>query len=410
LKTFIVLQNVMTFRVNWANLYDPEAHRLVLIARRDVLAALAAGQERYFDQVFALDDFSLETVLAKVLALIAANDGSEVRLITNDEYALGLAATLRERLGLAGDTVERIRPFIDKVAMKAKLSQGTLRLPKYVAFDPRLYRDDPDYERRIAAHLGFPIFAKPVNLSGSQATGKLENMQGLASWCAENRDRPDLELDEFVTGTLYHCDSLLRNGEVLSTLVSRCVYPCFDFLAGKSTGSMVLPKDHPDHARLAAFTREALTQLAPLPNCVAHLEVFGNRTGELVFLEVAARSPGGMVPQTYEKYTGVNIEENHFRLQMSLTPKAMVKAGPYAAWLWYPNSEGVVTEFRRPDIRSACEWKWNVKVGDRLAQPASLRDYAAQVLLWNDDYQELERDFASLSEARPYFTAPLAEV
>jgi hypothetical protein len=414
-KIFFVLQDVASFRIDWRSLYDPERHRLVLVASTPRFAAAdASGQARYFERVVRTDDFTVDGLSALVGGLLielGVTDLDAVGIVTHDEYSLAVAAQLRERLGIAGATYDDVRSFVDKIEMKRGLAGKGIRLPRHLAFAPDAYAADPDaYVARVVAQLALPIFAKPTNESGTVGGTRLDNWCDLDAWCRARLADPDdphaYELDEFVSGTLYHCDSFIRSGRILHTEVSRYAHPCYDYLEGKICSSTTLPCEGTEFRRLAAFAREVLEALPAVPaDTVTHLEVFEKGDGELVFLEIAARAPAAMVPYTYAKRLGVNIEEAHFRLQMGLLDELELNRGPHAAWAYFPHRAGVVADLHEPRLRSEFEFTAKVGVGDLLADPDDIRDFACSVMLWNDDYDVLCEDLAYLDRFEPYSLA-----
>lgn len=412
MKTFIVLQNVATFRIHWSCLSNPEAYRLILITSGANYERLVASkQEHYFDRVIRTDDFTFEHLLSlsqQVLSDFGVTDLREVRIVTHDEYSLAVAARLREALGIEGAKPEEVRRFVNKVEMKRALAEQGIRMPKYVPWDPERYRADPSaYIDSLERTLGLPIFVKPINESGSVGTARLETRRELVEWCESHLADPHYEMDEWIEGTLYHCDSITRDGRLLYTHVCEYAHPCYDYLSGKICATITLPRDSEEFQQLADFTRRVLSAIGPMPrDTVTHLEVFRKANGELVFLEIAARAPAALVPFMYEKHLGLNIEEAHFRLHMGLLDDLNITYGPYSAFVYFPHRKGVVTALHQPVLRSQAIVTWKIQVGDHLDNPDNIRDAACTLLLWNDDYAELRRDFDYLDTFNPYSLAP----
>lgn len=402
MKTFLVLQHVASFRIDWRSLYQPEAYRLILIVSSpNYERLLATQQQQYFDRVIRTDDFSLEhltAVSSQTLDELGVTDRDSVRVVTHDEYSLDVAARLREALGVAGARPLELRSFVNKVEMKRALAGKGIRVPQHLAWEPTSYQRDPGgYVAHAAATLGFPIFAKPVDESGSVGTARLETRADLDAWCAAHLDDVGYELDEWISGTLFHCDSIIQDGRIRYTHVCEYAHPCYDYLSGKICASITLPRESETFQELAAFTESVLMAIGPMPrDTVTHLEVFRTAQGELVFLEIAARAPAAMMPFVYERHLGVNIEEAHFRLHMGILDDLTIADGPYGAWAYFPHRTGTVTALHQPQLASPHEITWKIKVGDRFNDPENIRDTACIVLLWNDDYATLRRDFAAL--------------
>ena len=58
MKTFIVLQKIVSFRVNWHTLYNPYSYQLVLIVHEPTLSKLAEDQKSCFAQIHPLAHFN----------------------------------------------------------------------------------------------------------------------------------------------------------------------------------------------------------------------------------------------------------------------------------------------------------------------------------------------------------------
>lgn len=407
MRTYFVIQNIASFRIDWRCLYRPDEYRLVLITSEVHHARLqAAGQFAYFDRVVKAESFLAEDLTATLRGLMHELGVSpdQVRVACHDEYTLAAAAAAREALDIPGARLDEVRRFVNKLEMKAALVDRGVRVPRHVAWDGARYAQAPDATlAEIEAALGYPMFVKPVNESGSVGTARLETRAEIAAWCEQHRDATGYEIDEWITGKLYHCDSIIRGGRVLYTQLSEYAHPCYEYLQGKICASITLPENDPIHARLTRFTSDVLDALRPIPSdSVTHLEVFRTPADELVFLEIAARAPAALVPFTYARYLGWNIEEVHFRLQMGLLDNFVPKFGPYAAWVYYPQRTGTVVGVTKPALRSTFLDSWNIKAGDIMSSPANIREAAMSMQLWNDDYQALRADFEALDRFEPF--------
>jgi hypothetical protein len=411
MQTFIVIQNVAGFRVDWRNLHDPQRYRLTLIvssAKHERL--VAERQDRYFEHIVVLDDFTVEqltTASHTILEALDVRDLADVRILTHDEYSLGVTALLRERLGIDGARYEAVRTFIDKLEMKRVMEGAGIPVPRHLRFCPTDYLEDRvGYVERAGRRFSYPIFAKPVDESGSVGTARLDTAEELDSWCRRHLEGGIYELDEFISGKLYHCDSIVRGGRVLYTHVCEYAHPCFDYLDGAICASVTLPRESETFDRLARFADRVLAAIPVMPaDTVTHLEVFEDTTGELIFLEIAARAPAAMLPYVYDIHLGLNIEEVHFRLQMGRLDEVTPSRGPYAAWAYFPRRRGTVTELHAPVLHSHSEVRFAVRPQDVLGDPTDIRDFACQVLLWNTNYAELRRDLAELDRFCPYTLA-----
>lgn len=169
-------------------------------------------------------------------------------------------------------------------------------------------------------------------------------------------------------------------------------------MSGKITGSITLDENDPVIQPILSLNQKVLAALQPLPNCVVHLELFRRTNGELVFLEIACRAPGGMIVQMHHKHCHINFEQAHFSMQMGLPfDLTQHNQGPYCAWAWFPLVEGTIRGFQSLPIQSHHQIVWKIKVGETYSAAKSLIDYGGSIILWNEDYAELRRDFNYLA-------------
>lgn len=414
MKHYIFLQNVFGIRVD-LNLLKSDGCLFYLIASASVLGRLSDQQKSHFSSISQLI-FTDENLEREVASLIEKFDiaTDELLIVTNDEFSLAEAAKLREIFSIEGPRLAQIELFLDKLKMKERVTMSGLRIPKYLSFNPVEYVQDPEsYIDKIIEILGTTqICAKPIDSSASQQVFKLGTRDDLVRWCQSYSEVTNFELDEFIEGELYHVDSLVSNGEILDVQVCMNTNPCADFMEGGTFGSRVLTPEAEIYQSLVQFNQSVLTALTPIPDGATHHEVFCTAKGELIFLEIAARVSGGLVPEMYEKYAGFNVEESHYRLQMQLPllrlPISVNERTTVAGWMWYPNVLGEVVALNTELlVQSPYALQHIVKPGNRLLAPKSLADRAATLFIYSNDPQQLERDFDLAKRFKPIAVNPI---
>lgn len=410
----IVVQRVAGFRIDPRVLRRPE-RCLILIstpAKREYLER--TGVDGAFDEIVVIDqDFDGDLLSSTIRKIIKATDARNVVIMCHDEYALLAAAEARIALGIEGARPPQVAPFVDKVAMKRAVEAAGVRVPRYTIFDAARYLAEGDeYLDMFADVVGFPAFVKPTGESGSVGAQKLDSRADLDQWAALTEDRPatgntvQYEVDEFITGTLYHVDTLIDGGQICYVRVNRYLLPMADYADGHICGSYTLSEEDPIYERLVEFNALVIDAFREKPESGAiHHEVFETKTGELVFLEIAARAPAALIPQTGRIRWGVDIEECHFRLQRGDEVDLNCDfRGAYAGWIFFPKVDGVVADIQRPQVDSSLIWIPNVEVGQSISRCADVRDYAAATIIWNIDYDSLLSDLDKLTSFQPIKT------
>ncbi len=407
----IVVQNVASFRIDPAQLRR-DGRRLALItspANHERL--IKRGQRAAVDELRVVADFSpaaLADVVEDLRAPLASTAHGRIRLLCHDEYSLASVAEVRAMLDITGATPEQMSPFVDKLVMKEAVGATGVRLPKHRRWNQGAYLSEPfKYASRLGTELGWPLFVKPLDESGSVGTARLDTPEQLHVWARRHGGTRKFEVDEYLDGILYHVDSVVIDGRIVFAQANEYLFPCYDYLSGRVCSTYTLAESDPMWAPLLEFNATVLNGLGDRKpaNTVTHHEIFCLADGELVFLEIAARAPAALVPYVYEKHRGFNIELAHFQVQMEESPRFGPVRGPYAGFVYFPRRHGQVTALNAPELDSEHEVTWLVAPGELMTEPEDIREAAATVLLWNDDPARLRADLDRLTTHRAFDVA-----
>ncbi|MCF5826808.1 ATP-grasp domain-containing protein, partial [Pseudomonas syringae] len=237
-------------------------------------------------------------------------DSSAIRIFCQEECHVELAALLREEFGIEGDTLEVVSNFRDKVRMKGAVNSKGIRIPAFAKLDQaRLARDPEGYYTELCAAFGLPLVIKPVNSAGSFEVSIVHDKAGFLT----TRDQItaslfhfEYEVDEFINGQMFQCDSFVVDGEVRYCGLLELGCTNFDFVQGKPL-SVIPVLDPALKSRLEAFNRDVIAALN-FRNGSTHHELFvDHASGEPIFLEIAARVPGGIGVPYHEKNSDINL-------------------------------------------------------------------------------------------------------
>jgi biotin carboxylase len=343
MKNIIVVQNSVAFSVDFCKILSEFPCKLYLIVNPKSLEKLQErGQAILFEQIYPIENFDFNILLPIMDEILKKVNKQKTNIVTNSERCVALCAQLRDHYGIVGDTFDCAERFTNKLRMKAVLSAANIRLPRHLAFDANTYLQDKElYLQQAIAVLGLPIFAKPIQDANSHSTAKLHHLQELKQWC-DAYIVGNFELDEFIEGTLFHCDSLIQRGNIIYTQVCEYTHPCYSFMEQKPLGSITLPEDHPDAIQIREFNQKILKVLGYSNSGATHLELFKKPNGELIFLEVAARAGGGMIPKVYQHHLRLDLFATHFLLQINENYMPRITQGPYACWVWFPLPGGIL--------------------------------------------------------------------
>ncbi|QLB39647.1 MULTISPECIES: acetyl-CoA carboxylase biotin carboxylase subunit family protein [Mannheimia] len=393
MKLMIVLQDLVIFRSNWANLVSEDQHILLITSNTGLLSL--GSNKPYFNNIIVAEPYLFENISQNLSDFLSTHSYSldNIRILCNDEYLLPLAARVRDNFNIIGDKLIDILKFTNKITMKEKIADQ-IKLPKYIQHTSQKYHSLESYLTEIINYLSLPIIAKPTNLAACDGVVKITYKEELEKWLLENKESENYELDEYVDGTLYHIDSIIQDNKVLSVFIGQYSSPVAEFLMGKPNGTILLSYEDKDYLKLIKFNQSVLNAMGNLPNCVTHLEVFINDKGEAIFLEIAARAAGGMIPQMYQKAFNIHIEEIHFKLQMEKDIYIPNSLNSYVAWLWFPKKEGkYLNKSAELLINSDYTTFWDVDEETPQTEVNSIRDRIGGVMIENKDLYQLKKDF-----------------
>ena len=237
-----------------------------------------------------------------------------------DDHGLEVAALLREKLGLTGNSVAAMGLTRDKLAFRHWLRAQRFACPKYWPVPHTL---DP---ARIAAQLRYPVVVKARRLSASRgivranninefisAVYRVREIQGRAD--RESRDM-GLVVETFIPGQEYALEGLLTEGK-LNVLA---LFDKPDPLDGPyfEETIYVTPSRLPEATQTQIVAQVARAcRLAGLITGPIHAEMRINDQG-VWLLEIAARSIGGLCGRVLRYALGMSLEEMVLRHALNM--------------------------------------------------------------------------------------------
>jgi hypothetical protein len=232
---------------------------------------------------WADEDAAIATVLGQL-------SGRNVDLVeTLWEPTMLMAARLREAIGVPGMTVDETVPFRDKGEMKRLVEAAGLRTPVSVRASTR------DGCREAAARIGYPVIIKPIAGAGAMDTHRIENDAELEAVLGGLGHVPEVSVEEFISGDEFTYDTVCAAGSIAFENV--CEYRP-NPLIGKQV-EWISPRviawrdlTHPFIADGVALGRNVIDAMG-MKSGFTHMEWYRTATGEVVFGEIGARSPGG---------------------------------------------------------------------------------------------------------------------
>ncbi|MDR3490825.1 MAG: ATP-grasp domain-containing protein [Gammaproteobacteria bacterium] len=351
----------------------------------------------YLDKIYSLNAESKDGFLAEFnfnqLCEIVENEmdqTDEVKIICTDEFNLLHAGHLRKKYNLSGNTDLDMIAFRDKVKMKDILKDAGVRVPRFQ------FLKAEDSFVGLSNAIGLPFVIKPIDSCGSFGVYIIKNEADYLKFYNESENATTkFEVEEYIEGNLYHVDSCMQNNKI--TFISANEYSCpnHDYTKGKSLGSIPLDERSDLAQSLTGFARRALIALGS-KNLINHMEIFVTNDNELVFLEVSARPPGGMINFIYPINHSINLMDMDFFMQSDLTvelPKNEKKENAF--WVMFPLMSGKINKFNTPSVKSRYELTSFRKVGDIVLPEEcnSIVGKMAHAVFYHKDKNILRQDF-----------------
>jgi biotin carboxylase len=248
----------------------------------DIRRAVAGIARRiHIDRVAALDDFDVET-----------------------------GAMLREFLQLPGFGRTVANRFRDKLAMRTTARRIGVAVPEFTGVFNN--EDVARWIERVPA----PWILKPRSSAAATGLRKVNGRDELWPALEAAGDRDGCLLEQFVTGDVYHVDSIVRNGAVVFSVASKYGRPP---MAVAHEGGVFVTRRLHDGSSEAASLLEANRALLTgfgLHDGVSHTEFISGPRGVL-FLETSARVGGAYIVDVVEAATGVHLWREWARLEIA---------------------------------------------------------------------------------------------
>ncbi len=205
------------------------------------------------------------------------------------EPCVVLAARVREALGVPGMGPHAAIGFRDKPIMKQRVLAAGLRVPRF----SRIRTKHEAYA--AAEEIGYPVCVKPIAGAGSTDTYRVGDAGELREVLAAVDHHAEINLEEFVEGEEFTYDTICVEGEpVFESVAQYHPRPLESRRCGWISPTQIVIRDPYQPALMPGIRlgRKVLRALG-MTTGFCHMEWYKRPDGEVVFGEIAARSPGG---------------------------------------------------------------------------------------------------------------------
>lgn len=263
------------------------------------------------DEVFALPSFESSDELIRSVSYLARNIDFD-RIAPLDDFDVERVARLREHLRIPGMGETTARYFRDKLAMRARARDRGLPHPRFV------HVLNHGRIARFLEEVPPPWMFKPRSEASAIGIRKLTDPNDVWRVIDELGDKQSFYLlEEMIPGDVYHIDSIVSDREVVFAECHKYQTPPFDIMHGGGLfASMTLPRDGEEAERLKEANRNLVRELGFVRG-VLHTEFIRHaESGQLYFLETAARVGGANISEMIEMATGVSLWEEWAKIEV----------------------------------------------------------------------------------------------
>lgn len=293
--------------------------QVVLITKEKMLAE--DWPRESLDDLIALPNDASPELFIHLVSLLARQTRID-RIVALEEFDVITAAKIREHFCLSGMSSATARLFRDKLAMGAKVKETGIHVPDFISL---LNHDEVrDFVERVPP----PWVIKPR--SDVSAIGIKRGLEPGDVWRTidelDRRERlrersPYYLLSQFISGDVFHVDSLVSNTKVIFAGANKYGRPPMDVAhKGGAYISHTIPRGADDEKKLFENNQKLLKALG-LETGAAHAEFIKSAAdGEFYFLEVAARVGGAYIADVLEAASGVNLWREWAKLELAERP------------------------------------------------------------------------------------------
>lgn len=364
-----------------------------------------------FDKIILLEGL-IDYERLRAIVAEHISDPEKTRIAITEYRACMLAARLREEFGIPGSRTADVLRFIDKGVMKKRAIDNGIRVPKYVIYDREAYLSSPEqYIASLERDIGYPIFIKPTCETACQNVFDVGDKSQLISALTQMATLDiELEIDECIQGTLFSLQGIVCNDKLQHFRCGRYSNPSHLFGVDRPYG---LIHEHPQstiYARMFEYLNKVVAAFAPWQDGPMFAQAYLSNKNEIVFVETENRKAGNLTVDMTARQCGVNIEMVCIDMHLGSTVRLpefepFTPYERYGAWVTYRTLSRIKSKSAVPantTSRLFIDWMCNDGSVPKLKCASS--SHSAYVVLINDSFEALERDFEAFVKWTPYVT------
>ena len=234
------------------------------------------------------------------------------RIVALDDFDVELAASLREYLRVPGMGETTAHAFRDKLTMRSRARAARIKCPEFIHV--LNHQAITEWSARVAP----PWVIKPRSQAAAVGIRKIDSIEELWSAIGMLGDaHADYVLEQFVSGDVYHVDSIFFRRKPQFAAVSRYATPP---MAVAHEGGIFVTRTLPEGDPAVPILRDVNAKVLKafgLEQGVSHTEFIRGDDDQWYFLETSARVGGAFIVDGIEAATGVNLWREWARVEMA---------------------------------------------------------------------------------------------
>lgn len=344
-KTFICISNYFKgadFLINLKNL----GNKVYLVTSEKLRNS--PWPNEHIDEIFYMEgqdmDWNLEHLLLGVGNLMKSTKIDAI--VALDDYDVEKATYLRENLRIDGMGQTTGRYFRDKLAMRMRAKSCGIPIPNFCS----LFNDHDI--NTFADTIPAPWVLKPRSEASANGIIKIFDKESL--WIHINEmgnNRFKYLLEQFKSGDVYHCDSLILDRKILFSMTSKYLATPMEISQGGGVfRSANIAYNSEDDKAIKAVNEQVLKGFG-LKHGAAHTEFIKcKEDGKIYFLETSSRVGGAHIAEMVAEASNINLWKEWAAIEDSL-----VKETKYILPKVKKEYAGIVltlSKYQHPDLSS----------------------------------------------------------
>jgi biotin carboxylase len=292
-------------------------------------------------------------------------------IVAIEEGRLMLAAKLRDIFSVKGMSYKEIIKFRNKFDMKKVLINSKVYITNF-----QMYKNELQAEKFLNKYK--KIVIKPVTGAGSADTYIIDSITDLKKTTGKLKPYKKYIVERFIKGDLYHCDSVVKNGEILFTNIMLYILPTLDFK--KNNFLAAVSEDDEDIIREINKAIEEIIKDFKIENGVTHTEVFVDENKKVTFGEIGLRTGGAAVEEAVQELYGVNL----FSIDVLLQTEREIPTPTYSkekgSWITAFPKSGRIKNISKEEDFLKYEWVKYIKIYNKIGDVISAARYSGDFI------------------------------